>query len=76
MKKIRMFYIHTGMQGHFIIVSLNTEILKKPWKSIKVTLFHGWYSVKTWLKSHSFNQFKPETKLNQDFSNLLSKNLG
>ena len=33
MKKIRMFYIQECRD----IVSLNTEILEKPWKSIKVT---------------------------------------
>ena len=33
-----MFYIQ---ECRDIIPSLNTEILEKPWKSIKVTLFHG-----------------------------------
>ena len=31
--------LHTGIRD--IIVSINTEILGKPWKSIKVTPFHG-----------------------------------
>ena len=35
-----MFYMQ---ECRDIIVSLNTEILEKPWKSIKViTLFHSW----------------------------------
>ena len=33
-----MFYMQ---ECRDIIVSLNTEILEKPWKSIKVTPFHG-----------------------------------
>ena len=32
-----MFYIQ---ESRDITVSLNTEILEKPWKSIKVTPFH------------------------------------
>ena len=39
--------LHTGMQGYYN--KLNTEILEKPWKSIKVTSFHG---------THTATQFK------------------
>ena len=37
-KKIQMFY---RQKCRDIIVSLNIKILKKPWKSIKVTPFHS-----------------------------------
>ena len=49
-----MFYLQ---ECKYIIVSLNTEILEKPWKFIKVTPFHS--------NLQDYNKFKAQFTLTE-----------